>query len=81
MADEMKNALEALKLARLAKLAEAEAIEQAIRQLQTTVLVVANGQLPKSHENEGLGIVDAAKRWLTEVGEPRSTREIADALL
>ena len=35
---------------------------------------------PKSTEWEGLGITEAAVRWLTEIGEPRGTRDIADAI-
>jgi hypothetical protein len=35
----------------------------------------------RSRAYDGLGIVDAAIRYLTEVGEPRSTGEIKDALL
>ena len=34
-----------------------------------------------SREYDGLGIVDATKRFLAEVGEPRTTSEIKDALM
>lgn len=80
MADEVINAIKALELAKQTKLAEAAVLGEAIEDLQKKLLTVATGQLPQSFEYQGLGIVDAAKRWLTEVGEPRSTREIADAL-
>lgn len=35
---------------------------------------------PLSNEWEGMGITEASFKFLTEVGEPRGTREIADAI-
>jgi hypothetical protein len=62
----------------------AAALRQAIALLKGDALLVMDrqGTAPaKSNQYEGLGIVDAAKRFILEVGEPRGTREIADALL
>lgn len=41
-----------------------------------------DGSLPPPRSNEwtDIGITEASIRWLTEVGTPRGTREIADAI-
>lgn len=54
-------------------------IEQAIKQLQNTILVVDH--LPRRQDYAGMGIVEAARKWLGEVGRSASTEEIAKALL
>src|SRR5436190_18383313 len=74
MASEIQLAVESLERARQAKLAELRAIEQALASLGPHSVAV-------SFEYEGLGITEAANRWLSEVGKPQSTKEIADALL
>lgn len=61
-----------------AKLAQ---LEQAIAQLQHTVLVIDPEHLPKRTDYEHLGPTEAAKRWLEEVGTPQHTEDIAKALL
>lgn len=66
------------------KNAEAGALEQAIAVLSGNAILVAdaNGTLPTSTEYQGLGIADAAKRFIKESGgTAKSTREIADVLL
>jgi hypothetical protein len=76
--DTVKTAIEALLRARQTKLQELQAIEQA---LQSLGVDVAGGQPLRGRKDfEDLGITIATKRYLGEVGEPRTTREIADAL-
>ena len=74
MTSELRQAVESLERARQSKLAELRAIEAALASLSSQ-----SGAM--SLEYAGLGITEAAKRWLTEVGEPRSTKDIADTLL
>jgi hypothetical protein len=75
----VKTAIEALQRAREIKQQELQAIEQA---LQSLGVHVAGGPHPlKGRKDfEDLGITTATRRYLGEVGEPRTTREIADAL-
>ena len=73
---DIRAAIEALERAKATKLAEIEEINKAIAQ----VSLITPGTMPKSREYQGLGITKAATRFLTEVGEPRGTRDIADAL-
>jgi len=54
------------------------AIDSAIRTLEKSA---SHGATHVQQPYDGIGIVDASTRWLREVGQPRSTREIADALL
>ena len=77
--DTVKTAIDALVHARQTKLQELQAIEQALQSLGVNV---ARGPHPlKGRKDfEDLGITIATKRYLGEVGEPRTTREIADAL-
>jgi hypothetical protein len=77
--EDLKAAIDALQRAREAKLAELRAIDQALVALGVPAV---SGLLsrPRSKQFEDLGITIAAKRYLAEVGEPRTTREIADAL-
>lgn len=60
----------------------AQALRQAIALLSGEAILVApnNAELPKQ-DFEGLGIVDAATRFVKEMGEPQDTRVIADALV
>jgi hypothetical protein len=75
---DLNEAIEALRRAREAKLAELLAIDRALEALGAAA---AGGQATQdSQDYQDLGITVAAKRYLKEVGEPRSTREIADAL-
>lgn len=91
----MQHALSGLQVARETAAREFEAaqkqfestqlklgqLDQAIARLQETILVVDKDQLPRRQEYAGLGIVEAAQRWLKEVGEAQDTKAIADALL
>ena len=45
------------------------------------VALAVDAAATNTKQYEGLGIVDATRRFLREVGEPRSTGEIKDALL
>ena len=63
------------------KRAEAKALEQAIALLSGSDTVVIYDSGPVQQDFKGLGIVDAATRYLREVGEPKSTKDIADELL
>jgi hypothetical protein len=80
MNTDLQQALESLERAKSVKQSEIEEIDKAIDQLHGLILVVAPGTVRKNKEYEGLGITEATIRFLTEVGEPRGTRDIADAL-
>lgn len=60
----------------------AEALRQALAILQGEAMLVAysNTPLPLRADFSGLGIVDAATRFVKELGEPQDTRAIADGL-
>lgn len=78
--EELKAAIEALERARHAKLAELQAIEQALEALRAPK--EGRSQLrPRIRDFEDLGITAAARRYLREEREPRTTREIANALV
>ena len=81
MSDNIAGALELLERAKQTHLAEAAAIDKAIRDLQGSLTATAQGHIPVSNEYMGLGIVDATKRYLAEVGEGQTTSQIAEALL
>ena len=72
----LSEAIRALERAREAKLSELRAIEEAIAKLTGD-----GGGQPPGREYAGLGIVESARRYLREIGQPRSTRDIVDALL
>lgn len=87
-ADVLQESLTNLEVAREAQRAiyETEGVklarlEQAIEQLKNTILVVDPANLPKRRDYDGLGVIEAAKKWLSEVGGEHSTTEIANALL
>ena len=78
--EELQTAIEALERARDAKLAELRAIEQALEALRAPR--EGGSQLrPRIKDFEDLGITAAARRYLREEREPRTTRQIADALI
>ncbi len=81
MADEMAGAIALLRAKRASKQQEIEALDRAIAQIEQVMAMVEPGSVPVSTEYAGLSIGAAAKRWLTEIGRPASTREIAEALL
>jgi hypothetical protein len=76
--EDINTAIEALQRAREAKLAELRTIDQALAALEA---LGGSPNRPGANDFDDLGITAAAKRYLKEVGEPRTTREIADALL
>lgn len=59
---------------------EAGALAQAIALLSGEG-IVAGDSAPSEQDFKGLGIVDAAKRFVLEAGAPQTTRAIADALV
>lgn len=65
------------------KRSEVQALEQAISVLEGSAILItgAGASVPTRRDFEDLGIADAAKRFIKEIGRPASTREIADALL
>ena len=77
----LQNTIEDLKKQKDSKLAEAAQFDQAIKELERLIMVVEPGHIPASSEYAGLGIRDAAKRLLTEVGGPLATRELAEGVL
>lgn len=87
MADAMSDAVAGLQTARdeqarkvALEQARLEQLDKMLGELQNTILVVDPERLPRRQDYAGLGIVEAAKRWLTEVGGERSTREIWDEI-
>lgn len=76
--DDVQELINQMSQQRDAKLAEAAQFDNAIRALQTKIIIA--DRAPIAQDFTGLGIVEAAKRWLSEVGEAKSTREIADAI-
>jgi hypothetical protein len=77
--EDVQAAIEALQRARETKLAELDAIDRALAALGAPVSGSVERQVGRDFEH--LGIVEATKRYLSEKGEPRTTREIAEALL
>jgi hypothetical protein len=77
--EDLQAAIEALQRARESKLAELRAIEQALESLGAPIQGVQGRTATKDFED--LGIIAATKRYLKEQGAPRTTREIADALV
>jgi hypothetical protein len=76
--EDLTAAIEALQRARETKSAELDAICQALAALGVRP---ARETPVRTHaEFEHLGIVAATKRYLSEEGAPRTTREIANAL-
>lgn len=66
------------------KEAEVQALKQALQILQGGHVVLAVSERttnPQSEEYRDLGIVQATTKFLREVGEPRTTSEIKDALM
>ena len=88
MADPIADALTNLKAARQqAAMAVAEAqtklnsLDQMIAKLESNVVVIDPAFMPRRKDYEGLGMTEAAKRFLTEVGQPMTTPDLAKALL
>jgi hypothetical protein len=80
--EDLQAAIEALQRAREAKAAELQAIDHALEALRGSA---SSGPKPVEDRQtikkfKHMGIVAAARRYLAEQGEPRTTREIADAL-
>ena len=79
MQQDLQAAIEALKRAREVKRSELRAIDQALEALGATAESGQDRQA--SRDFEDFGLTAAAKRYLRESGTPRTTREIADALM
>jgi len=71
---EVQSAVDALRRAREAKLAEVRAIERALEVLGHPAADCLD------RDFADCGIVEAAKRWLREQGKPRTTSEIASTI-
>lgn len=85
--DAMQTAVAGLEKARLEAAREVarwqhklSSLDDALKSLQHQVLVIDDDQLPKKQDFADLGIVEAAKRWLQEVGSA-TTGSIAEQLL
>jgi uncharacterized phage protein gp47/JayE len=78
--EDLKTAIETLQRVREAKLAELRAIDVALQALGAPAGSGTQTHRLESKDFEDLGIRTATRRYLAEVGEPRTTREIADAL-
>jgi hypothetical protein len=78
---DIENAITNLENQKQIKLVEIQKLDAAIVQLKALLGDIEPGHAPREMEYRGLGIADAAKRWISEVGGPRTTREIADAIL
>lgn len=76
-----QEAISALERLIAEKEREIRQIAAALSQLRGGSAVIVEPEAePVLGEYLGLGIVEAAERWLSEVGKPQSTRELADAL-
>lgn len=78
MEDALHTAIEALERAVQSRRAELTMMERSLEQLRGSAPDMVSE--PHSLEWQGMGITEAAMKWLAEVNEPRSTREIADAI-
>lgn len=74
---EIDLAISSLQRAIEARRTELTGMEQALAMMQGSTGHTAT---PHTTEYEGLGITEATKRYLTEMGSPRETRDIADAI-
>lgn len=89
MAEEVNNLHNAIESTIAAREAQAQVVaqetqklqslDQALNYLQGRILITDN--LPRRQDFEGLSLVEAARRWLAEVGEAKTTKEIADEIL
>src|SRR4051794_32183651 len=80
MHQELTTVVATLEKARAANQAQRQALDTELRRIEQA-LAALTGEPTIRTEYERLGIVEAAGRWLREVGTPQSTKEIADALL
>lgn len=79
MSSDLRAALEALHRQREVKLKEVAKIESAIENMKEIIGLVDGPQEPESQEYAGMSIGDAAALVIAD--QPRTTREIAEALL
>ena len=79
--NQVHHALNALERLKDSKLRELRAVERAIQELAETMLIGYGRGEPKSCEYMSVGIADAARHCLGQIGTPQSTREIAEALI
>jgi hypothetical protein len=75
-----EDVIESLKAELAKKLNETHALKQAISVLEGSSVLVSDAPTQRK-PYEGLGIADAAIRFIQEMGSPQGTRAIADALL
>lgn len=78
MEDQLHTAIIALESAIQTREVELERMKKSLEHLRGSTPTYASA--PKTLEWKDLGITEAAYRWLLEVGEPRATREIAEAI-
>jgi hypothetical protein len=78
MEDPLHTAIQALERAIQSREVELERMRNSLAQLRGSAPDYTAA--PKTTEWEGMGITEAAQKWLVEVGEARGTREIADAI-
>lgn len=78
MEDPLHVAIEALQRAIQSREVELEGMKRSLNQLTNNAPEYIG--TVKTNEWAGMGITDAAVLWLTEVGVPRSTPEIAEAI-
>lgn len=78
MEDALHTAIEALERAIQSRKIELTNMERSLAQLKGSAPDFTT--TPKTTEWEGLGITEAAEKWLAEVGGGKQTREIADAI-
>jgi hypothetical protein len=80
MIEELKKDLVEKKALAATAAAEAKRLEQILALMAGETILIGDDPL-KADDFKGLGIVDAAKRFLKEAGEPKTTNEIAEELL
>lgn len=71
---------ESLEVLLIEKEREVRAIAAALASLRGGSAVTLPSVDSVLGEYTGLGIVEAAERWIAEVGKPQSTRELADGM-
>lgn len=80
MGNEIDTAIHGLEQQIAVREAEIIKLREAVNTLRGVTTDVTPMAVPREGEYRGLGIVDAAKRWLQETGTSAPTRAIADTL-
>jgi hypothetical protein len=82
MSTELKDAAAAIEAALSIKRAEVAQLEQALATVRGLGSVLSNqAGLPSTHEFQHMGIMEASRQLFAEDGAPKSTRQLADAML